>query len=244
MPTASLWWYGKTAVVSGFNYSYLHLEDQHPHQQALGMTDMGIQMTGPVVQTVMAAYDDLWRNSERLTCPGNPPSAALLFRFFCKTEATDDSHVPEVLRFYPAEENVNSAFALHHTAAHLEADEALLAAIRAAEEKIDLYQVNFSLNTPCLVLSMVSDLCNDEDFAPIYMLALRDAILENDIQLRVMMEESAMNGMENRDGIRWLQNQLEGTGKEDNLDLRFSPIKMQYVRFYLGRKVPGLKNSS
>lgn len=217
---------GKTAVVSGFNYSYLHLEDLHPHQQALGMTDMGIQMTGPVVQTVMAAYDDLWRNSERVICPGNPPSAAFLFRFFCTTEATDDSHVPEVLRFYPTEENVNSAFALHHTVAHLEADEALLAAIRAADEKIDLYQVNFSLNTPCLVLSMVSDLCNNEDFAPLYMLALRDAILENDIQLRVMMEESAMNGMENRDGIRWLQNQLEGTGKEDNLDLRFSAIKM------------------
>jgi cardiolipin synthase len=41
-----------------------------------------------------------------------------------------------------------------------------------------------------------------------------------------MMEESAMNGMENRAGIRWLMKQVEGTGKEDNIDLRFSGNKM------------------
>ena len=56
--------------------------------------------------------------------------------------------------------------------------------------------------------------------------ALRDAIVENDITLRVMMEESAMNGIENRAGIRWLQRELEAAGKEDNLDLRFSAHKM------------------
>lgn len=58
------------------------------------------------------------------------------------------------------------------------------------------------------------------------MIALRDVILENDVQVRVMMEESAMNGMENRAGIRWLSKQVEGTGKEDNIDLRFSGNKM------------------
>ncbi len=46
---------GKTAVAAGFNYSYLHLEDNYPSEEALGMTDMGLQMTGPVAQTVMAA---------------------------------------------------------------------------------------------------------------------------------------------------------------------------------------------
>jgi cardiolipin synthase len=123
-------------------------------------------------------------------------------------------------------ENENAAFALHHTPAHLESDEALLAAIGAAQQSIDLFEVNFSLNSPCLVLAAVSDLCLQEDFAPVYMLALRDAVLENDVRIRVMMEESAMNGIENRAGILWLYNQLAAQGKEGNLDLRFSANKM------------------
>lgn len=218
---------GKTAVAAGFNYSYLHLEKDYPSDLALGMTDMGIQMTGPVAQTVMAAYDDLWRNSESITCLVNPPSIPILFSLLCGARPTEVSHVPEVLRFYPAaKESDTSAYALHHTYRHLESDAALMAAIGAAQESIDLFQVNFSLNTPCLVLARVSDLCSSEDFAPPYMIALRDAILENDVQLRVMMEESAMNGIENRAGIRWLENQLQGTGKEGNIDLRFSGNKM------------------
>jgi phosphatidylserine/phosphatidylglycerophosphate/cardiolipin synthase-like enzyme len=192
----------------------------------MGMTDMGMQMTGPVAQTVLAAYDDLWRNSERIQCPGNPPAHDLLFSLFCTTEPARVWHVPEVLRFHPAEKNENAAFALHHTLAHLESDEALLAAIGAARDSIDLFEVNFSLNSPCLALAAVSDLCTDEDFAPVYMIALRDAVLENDVHLRVMMEESAMNGIENRTGIVWLAKQLAGTDKLDNLELRFSSNKM------------------
>ncbi len=185
---------GKTAVAAGFNYSYLHLDEAYPHDQAMGMTDMGLQMTGPVAQMVLAAYDDLWRNSEIVNCPFNAPSMELLFTLICTMSETDDLHPPEVLRFFPAAENEHSAFALHHTLKHLESDEALLAAIGGAQESIDLFEVNFSLNTPCLVLSMVSDICQSDDFAPVYMLALRDAIVENDVMLRVMMEETAMNG--------------------------------------------------
>jgi phosphatidylserine/phosphatidylglycerophosphate/cardiolipin synthase-like enzyme len=217
---------GQTAVAAGFNYSYLHLEEDHPHELALGMTDMGLQMTGPVAQTVLAAYDDLWANSERVTCPLYPPAAPLLFSLFCSTRATEVSHVPEVLRFRPAEENQNAAFALHHTPAHLESDEALLAAIGAAQESIDLFEVNFSLDTPCVVLAQVSDYCTEDAFAPVYMLALRDAVLQNDVRIRVMMEETAMNGAENRAGVLWLYNQLAAEGKEGNLDLRFSAHKM------------------
>jgi phosphatidylserine/phosphatidylglycerophosphate/cardiolipin synthase-like enzyme/MFS family permease len=217
---------GETAVAAGFNYSYLHLEEDHPHELALGMTDMGLQMTGPVAQTVLAAYDDLWRNSESVNCWGNPPSADLLFSIFCRSEPTEVSHAPEVLRFRPAEDNEYAAFALHHTLAHLESDAALLAAIGAAQESIDLFEVNFSLDSPCLVLAQVSDECQEEEFAPVYMLALRDAVINNDVRLRVMMEESAMNGIENRTGIIWLYEQLSAAGKEGNLDLRFSAHKM------------------
>ncbi|MFN2134693.1 MAG: phospholipase D-like domain-containing protein [Candidatus Promineifilaceae bacterium] len=227
---------GRTAVAAGFNYSYLHLDDDYPHELAMGMTDMGLQMTGPVAQTVLAAYDDLWSNSERVQCPLNPPSAELLFSIFCRSVPTEVVHVPEVMRFYPVTENENAAFSLHHTLAHLESDEALLAAIGAAQQSIDLFEVNFSLNSPCLVLAVVSDLCLQEDFAPVYMLALRDAVLENDVQIRVMMEESAMNGIENRAGIFWLYKQLAAQGKEGNLDLRFSANKMHNKAMLVDRE--------
>ncbi len=217
---------GRTAVAAGFNYSYLHLDADSPHELAMGMTDMGLQMTGPVAQTVLAAYDDLWSNSERVQCPVNPPAMALLFTLFCRSVPTEISHAPEVLRFYPAAENDHAAFALHHTLAHLESDEALLAAMGAARKSIDLFEVNFSLNTPCLVLAQISEYCLSDEFAPVYMLALRDAVLDNDVQIRVMMEETAMNGIENRAGILWLYNHLAGEGKEENLDLRFSSNKM------------------
>jgi phosphatidylserine/phosphatidylglycerophosphate/cardiolipin synthase-like enzyme/MFS family permease len=217
---------GETAVAAGFNISYLHLDENFPYYLDLGMTDMGLQMTGPVAQTVLAAYDDLWTNSDLITCWGNPPAAKLLFTLFCGTAPTEVYHPPEVLRFRVAEENDNAAFALHHTFAHLESDEALLAAIDAAQETIDLFQVNFSLSTPCLALSLVSDYCTEENFAPVYMLALRDAVINHDVHVRVMMEESAMNGIENRTGVIWFYKQLAAAGKEDNIELRFSSHKM------------------
>jgi hypothetical protein len=217
---------GETAVAAGFNISYLHLDASLPYYLDLGMTDMGLQMTGPVAQMVLAAFDDLWSNSDRLTCWGNVPSSKLLFALVCGKEQAEVNHPPEVLRFRVAEENEHATFALHHTFAHLESDEALLAAIDAARETIDLFQVNFSLSTPCLVLSLVSDYCTEDQFAPVYMLALRDAVIDHDVHIRVMMEETAMNGIENRTGILWLYEQLAAVGKEDNVDLRFSDHKM------------------
>jgi phosphatidylserine/phosphatidylglycerophosphate/cardiolipin synthase-like enzyme len=217
---------GETAVAAGFNISYLHLDKSLPYYLDLGMTDMGLQMTGPVAQMVLTAYDDLWANSDRITCWGNAPASKLLFSLFCGTEPTVVYHPPEVLRFRVAEDNDRAAFALHHTSAHLESDEALLAAIGAAQETIDLFQVNFSLSTPCLVLSLISDYCTQDDFAPVYMLALRDAVINNDVHVRVMMEETAMNGVENRTGVIWLYKQLEAAGKEGNVELRFSSNKM------------------
>ncbi len=153
-------------------------------------------------------------------------SLDILFSLLCRTEDTQHTHPPEVLRFYVGEENNNSAFALHHTLAHLESDEALLAAIGGAQESVDLFEVNFSMESVCIVLAQLSDLCSEEEFAPPYMIALRDAILEDDVHIRVMMEESAMNGIENRAGIRWFNDELAGTGKEENLEMRFSANKM------------------
>jgi phosphatidylserine/phosphatidylglycerophosphate/cardiolipin synthase-like enzyme len=217
---------GKTAAAAGFNYSYLHLPKDHPSGQGLGMTDLAIQMTGPIAQSVLAAYDDLWSNSDMLDCWAYPVDFPLLQSTLCRTVDTEVSHVPEVLRFYPLEDEGHSAFALHHTPKHVESDVALLAALGAAENSIDLFEVNFSLDTVCVAFAVLSDFCDEDRFAPPYMQALLEAMVERDVRVRAIVEPSAMNGFENRMGIRWLQDNLEEAGKEDNLQVKFAGNKM------------------
>ncbi len=134
--------------------------------------------------------------------------------------------MPEVLRFYPLEDNDTSAFALHHTPKHLEADAALLAAIGLAQETIDLFEVNFSLDTVCVAFALLTDFCNEEHFAPPYMHALLEAMVDRDVRIRAVVEPSAMNGFENRMGIRWLHDRLQEAGKEENLQVKFAANKM------------------
>jgi cardiolipin synthase len=143
--------------------------------------------------------------------------------------------VPEVLRFYPVESD-NSSFALHHTPKHLESDAALLAAIENAQESIDLMEVNFSLETVCVALILLTDFCNEDQFAPPYMHALLEAMIERDVQVRAVVEKTAMNGFENRMGIRWLNENLEAVGKEHNLQVKFNANKMHDKAMLIDRE--------
>ena len=216
---------GKTAVAAGFNYSYLHLPKDHPSGLGLDMSDLGIQITGPMAQTVMAAYDDLWSGSDVYTCSNFPPPLPTLWFLWCDKSVATVSHTPEVLRFYPTDGNTN-AFALHHTMAFLESDEAIVEALLAAEESIDLFEVNFSLDLICILSGLLGGFCADEELAPPYMKALLAAAVENDVKIRIMAESSAMNGLENRIAINWMQDQLVKAGKTGNVELKFYSGKM------------------
>ncbi|MCP4358054.1 MAG: hypothetical protein GY796_08585 [Chloroflexi bacterium] len=216
---------GKVSAAAGFNYSYLHLPKEHPSGQGLDMSDKGLQVIGPVAQTVLAAHDDLWSGSDLYDCPRFPPPIPYLDFLWCDIRTAEATHPPEVLRFYPTDGNAN-AFALHHTSAHLEADEAILAAIHSAAETIDLQQVNFSLETVCVAAIVLAGLCDEEGLAPPYMNELVTAVVENDVKVRAIVEPSAFNGFENRMGIQWIMKQLELYGKQDNLEIRFSDNKM------------------
>ena len=216
---------GKTALAAGFNYSYLHLPSDHPSGQGLDMTDKGIQITGPVAQASISAYDDLWSGSDQLNCNQFPPPIPLLAFLWCDVTKAEASHPPEVLRFYPTKGGAN-AFSLHHTLAFLEADEAIGNSLMAAENTIDLYEVNFSLHSACLLAVFLSDICEVEDVVPPYMQALVTAVVENDVKIRAIVEESAFNGFENRIGIGWLQDKLAEEGKLDNLEICFGANKI------------------
>jgi phosphatidylserine/phosphatidylglycerophosphate/cardiolipin synthase-like enzyme len=216
---------GKTAVAAGFNYSYLHLPKDHPSGLGLDMNDLGIQITGPLAQTVLAAYDDLWSGSDLYTCSNFPPPLPSLWFLWCDKSVAKASHTPEVLRFFPTDGNSN-AFALHHTMAFLESDEAIVDVLLAAQETIDVYEVNFSLDLICIVSGLLGGLCDTEELAPPYMQALLAAMVENDVKVRVLAETSAMNGLENRIAINWLKEELEKAGKTENVQFKFYNGKM------------------
>ena len=216
---------GKTANAAGFNYSYLHLPVEHPSGQGLDMTDKGIQVTGPVVQQVMAAYDDLWSGSDIFLCSTFPPPVPILDFLWCDEQTAVATHPPEVLRFYLTDDNTN-AFSLHHTMNHLESDEAILAALESAQNTIDVYEVNFSLETVCAAALLLAGLCDEESLGPPYLDALVTAVVENDVKVRAIVEPSAFNGFENRMGIAWLTSRLEEEGKLENLEIKFSNNKM------------------
>ncbi len=216
---------GKSAVAAGFNYSYLHLDKEDPSGLGLSMNDLGIQISGPVAQSVMAAYDDLWSGSTQYHCSRFPPLILMFWFLWCDEVEAVAEHVPEVQRFYVTE-GETTAFSLHHTMRYLESDEAILGVLDAAENSIDVYHVNFSLNTVCVVITLLTGSCPFGDLAPPYMQALARAAIERDVHIRALMETTAMNGLENRMAIRWLQNELAKNGKSDNVQFKFYNGKM------------------
>ena len=223
---------GKTAMSAGFNYSYLHLSSEHPSEQGLDMTDLGLQVSGPVAQSALAAYDDLWSDSDLATCSQFPLPAPTLRFLWCDVSPAEATHTPEVLRFYPTEGDSN-AFALHHTSAFHESDEALLAAIDAAEETIDLYEVNFSMETVCMFAILLVDLCNHSELATPYMDALLTAVTEHDVKTRILLEPSAFNGFENRIGISYFLGEVAQAGKLDNVEIKWFDGKMHDKAFLI-----------
>ncbi len=227
---------GKTALAAGFNYSYLHLPKSHPSGKGLDMNDLGLQITGPLAQTVMAAYDDLWSGSDLISCSTFPPPLPSFWFLWCDESVATADHVPEVMRFYPTDGGTN-AFALHHTMAFLESDEAIVDVLESAQETIDIFEVNFSLDTICIVASLLGGLCDAQELAPPYMKALLNAVVENDVQIRILIEPSAMNGLENRIAIRWMQNELEKYGKTGNVKVKFFDGKMHDKGFLIDNQL-------
>ena len=185
---------GQTTVAKGFNYSYLHLPKEHPSGLGLDMADLGLQVTGPVAQASLGAYDDLWEGANQLQCEDFQPPLGI-WQLGCDWQKASATHVPEVLRYtLPDADGV--AFSLFRNTNYHEADVAIASAIAAAQETIDIFEVNFSLQLQCALNVVEPGLCTFENALP-WMQALMTATEDNGVQVRVLVEGSAMNGLEN-----------------------------------------------
>ncbi|MFO7682276.1 MAG: phospholipase D-like domain-containing protein, partial [Chloroflexota bacterium] len=207
---------GKTLLTAGYNISWFHLPQDDPSGRGEGLTDLGIILTGPVAQTGLMVFDDMWAGANQLSC-GEMDVDRL--QEVCEWTKGEVSHTPEVLRYYPTDSE-DAAFAIYRTGSYKEADEAYIAAIRAASSSIDAIHVNFSADLICLVNLVSPGVC-DYESAVSYMKGLLDAAEQNGIRIRVIVENANMNGLENRVGLGILQDEVTRRGLDGQIEVRF-----------------------
>ncbi len=219
---------GRMVTAAGFNYSYLHLNEDHPSGLGVSLVDFGVAFFGPVAQDAVADYDDLWSGAQKVVCPGmNPPRGN--WSRYCDFMPVDTTHVPETLLYYPTSHD-DTAFSLLRTWNRPESDEALAALIRSSQKTIDIFEVNFSLEVYCSLGIVVKDLCNFDDALP-YMEALMDAMEQNGVHIRVLVTDVNMNGIENSVAIRVMRQELARRGLLDQAEFRYYTGRMHGKAF-------------
>jgi phosphatidylserine/phosphatidylglycerophosphate/cardiolipin synthase-like enzyme len=213
---------GKTVAGAGFNYGYLHFPVDHPSGEGYDMLDLGMQVTGPVAQEAISAFDDMWSGADQIHCEDFHPAGGSDWTDTCQELSATADHVPEVLRTYLPPEGDTNAFSLYRTTEIKEGDVFIATALASAEESIDLMQVNFALDLHCMANIFFPDFCTFDD-ALVYTQAMADAVEKNGARLRVIMENSNSNGLENRVAGTVLMAELESRepGLSDLVELRF-----------------------
>ncbi len=208
---------GKNVTAAGFNFQYAHFPEEHDSKLGQGRVDLGLEVTGPVAQSALRAFDDLWLDANRVSCP-NLGSTSFLWWISCSgSEATVD-HAPEVLRYYLPETGAN-AFTLHRTEVYKESDDALVHALESAEESIDIIQVNFTFDMIC-DLNILLDVC-DYSSAPPYIDALMTAIEDEQAYVRILIEDDGIEGFENKIAMDILVAEVKARGLSDYVEVRY-----------------------
>ncbi len=211
---------GVATMGAGFNYGYLHFPKEHPSGKGDDLVDLAIATAGPVAQVSLATYDDMWEGANQKHCSDFHPADGSDWKDTCVDQKAVVSHVPEVLKFELTTANA-SVYSLYRTGVYKEADEAIGAALASAEESIDIFHVNFAMEMICGASIINPDLCNFNDNALPWMRAVMEAVETNQAHVRVIAENSNMNGMENRIGMLAFRDELERRGLSDYAEFRF-----------------------
>ncbi len=209
---------GKTVMAAGFNIAWLHLPQENPSGKGDDLTDLGIVLTGPVAQTGIAAFDDEWQDSNQLICDDLYEGDLRQLQKNCTWKLASVSHLPESLKFYLPGDSAN-AIALYRTAVYKESDQAYNAALRSAQNTIDVIHVNFTADLICDLNVLVPTLCNYDNTLQ-YLHSMVDAMEQNGAHVRVMVEGSAGNGLENLPNIKIFYDEAAKRGLEDQLEVR------------------------
>ncbi len=211
---------GKQVLGVGYNFGYLHLPLDHPSGRGYDMMDLGLQVTGPVAQEAISAFDDMWSGADQIHCDDFHPPDEDDWQATCQPVVAASGHVPEVLRTYVPPDATDHAFSLYRSKDYKEADTFIAASLASAEETIDMIHVNFSLDLICMANLIFPDTCTIDDALP-WMDAVIEAVENYPVKVRAIVETANSNGLENRVAGNVLQAELERRGLGDRVELRF-----------------------
>lgn len=222
---------GQKVVAVGFNYSYLHYPRNHKSGYGYDKVDLGIEIEGPVAQMSLATFDDLWKGSNQRICDNFHPKIDRLWGWYCEEKVAVISHPESVLRYYIPEVSDSSAFSLFRSNKHLLADEAIAASLASSRVKIDIFEVNFTLETICDLAIIFRGVCTYEDNKLPFMEAIIYAIEAENTKVRILVERANMNGLENEVAIEVFMDELEKKGVDGNVEVRYFDDNMHTKAF-------------
>jgi phosphatidylserine/phosphatidylglycerophosphate/cardiolipin synthase-like enzyme len=211
---------GERTTSVGFNYGYLHFPKDHPSGMGYDLLDLGLAIIGPVAQEAMSVYDDMWEGADQIYCEDFYPEDGSDWQKTCVEKKAVADHVPEVMRYYLPPEGEINAFSLYRNSVFKEADNYISSVIASSEESIDMMETNFSLELVCMANIVIPDLCTFDNALP-WMEALVESVKANGTHVRVIMENTNSNGLENRVAGQVLMEELTRLGLADKVELRF-----------------------
>jgi len=208
---------GKTAITVGYNMTADHFPLDHPSGRGGDRFDLGLQMTGPVAQATLAMFDDMWQGADGRTCLDFYPPLGLPWQMTCFDTTVETDHVPEVLKFYQTESD-SAAFSMYRSREHDLADQQTAGVIGAAQERVDIVHVMFSLDLICN-LNVLFNIC-DVKQSPIYKEALIQAV-QNGAHLRILVKPGPFEGIENLIALDAFMAYMQELGLADQVEVRF-----------------------
>jgi cardiolipin synthase len=210
---------GQDLTVAGYNYTRLHLPDTLPGGQSL--RDLGLRMRGPVAQSGVAAFDDLWRLSRQVQCPAGTAADAVMTA--CTLVKTEPPTHPDAARtLMPAGDA--RAFLLYRRPGFDQADRAQLALFGEARRSLDLMQANFSPRLNCWYAYLDPDPCPVEAWPPYFQAIL--AAMERGVKVRALMVDYGIDRAANRSGVALMRLEARRRGLESLFEPRYVTFNM------------------
>jgi phosphatidylserine/phosphatidylglycerophosphate/cardiolipin synthase-like enzyme len=211
---------GERTTSVGFNYGYLHFPKDHPSGMGYDLLDLGLAVQGPIAQEALSVYDDMWEGANQIHCEDFYPADGSDWQDTCTELTAVADHVPEVMRYYLPPEGSDNTFSLYRNSVFKEADNFIAAGLASSTDTIDMMETNFSLELVCMLNIIFPDFCTFDDALP-WMVSMVEGIKNNNTHVRVIMENTNSNGLENRVAGTVLMDELTRLGLEDQVELRF-----------------------
>jgi phosphatidylserine/phosphatidylglycerophosphate/cardiolipin synthase-like enzyme len=211
---------GERVTSVGFNYGYLHFPKDHPSGKGYDLLDLGLAILGPITQEAISVYDDMWEGANQIYCEDFYPADGSDWQDTCMDVKAVANHIPEVMRYYLPPEGRDNTFSLYRNSIFKEADNFIAAELASSTDTIDMMETNFSLKLVCMLNIIYPDFCTIDDALP-WMDAMLEGIKNNNTHVRVIMENTNSNGLENRVAGTELMEELTRLGLEDQVELRF-----------------------